>query len=87
MIDKIEDSKFINKLKITFDYFRIIKLFFETHLKLNLKIHDHLSNFKYKCLFFVDLKHAYFIISLHFKNKHYFVFTISDIKQIQSTRM
>lgn len=82
MIDKIENPKFINESRMTFDYSRITELFFEAHLKLSSKIHDHLSNLKYECLFSTDLKHAYFIISLHLEDKHYFAFTISDIEQI-----
>ena len=34
-------------------------------------------------VFFVDLKHVYFIINLHENDRHLFVFIIFDIRQFQ----
>ena len=65
-----------------FDYFYIIKLFSNAHLKLSSKSYNHLFNSRYECLFSIDLKYVYFTISLHSNNKHYFAFTIFDINQI-----
>ena len=79
MIDKVENFKSIDESRITFDYFKIIKLLSKAYLKLSLKIHDHLFNSKYKCLFSINLKHTYFTISLYFNDRHYFIFTISEI--------
>ena len=62
-----------------FDYSHIIKLLFNTHLKLSSKIHDYLFNSHHEYLFLINLKHIYFIISLHSNDRHYFVFIIFDI--------
>ena len=70
-----------------FNYFKITKLFSKTHLKLSSKVYDHLFNLKYECLFSTNFKHVYLTISLYFDDKHYFVFTISKINQIQFTRI
>ena len=87
MIDKIKNSQLNNESHIIFDYFYVIELFSDAHLKLSSKVHDHLFNSRYKCLFSADFKHIYFTISLHLNNKHYFAFTIFDIDQIQFTRI
>ena len=79
MIDKVENFKSINEPRITFDYFKIIKLLSKTHIKLSFKIHDHLFNSRYEYLFLANFKYIYLTISLHFNNKHYFAFTISRI--------
>ena len=83
IINKVKNSKSKNEFKVTFNYFRMIEKFFDNHLKLSSKIHDHLLNFRHEYLFFANLKHVYYIIQLHFENKHYFVFIISEIDQLQ----
>ena len=70
-----------------FDYLKIIKLLSSAHLEMSSKVHNHLTNPYYNCLFSADLKHAYLIIFLHFEDRHFFVFSILDIEQIQFTRM
>ena len=52
MINKVEDLKLIDKPRISFDYFRIIELFFNIYIKLNFKIHNYLANLYYEYLFF-----------------------------------
>ena len=56
-------------------------------MKLSSKVHDNLSNSRHRCLFSADLKHAYYIIGLHPKDRHLFAFIISGIEQIQPIRM
>ena len=68
MIDKIKDLQLNNEFRIIFDYFRIIKLIFNAHLKLFSKIYNHLFNSRYECLFLADFKYAYFTISLYLNN-------------------
>ena len=87
MIDKIKNFTLENKSRMIFDYFKVIEDLYDCHIKLSSKIHDHLSNSQHKILFSIDLKHAYLTISLYFEDCHYFVFIISEIDQIQSTRM
>ena len=79
MIDKIKDSQLNNESHIIFDYFHVIKLFSDTHLKLFFKIYNYLFNPPHKYLFSINLKHAYLTILLYLNNKHYFAFTIFDI--------
>ena len=86
-MNKMKNLKSKNESRVIFDYFRIHEDLSKIHLKLFSKIHDNLSNSRHECLFVVDLKHAYLIISLHSNDKHYFAFTISNIDQMQSTRI
>ena len=86
-MNKIENPRLNDESKIIFNYFKITKLLSRAHLELNFKIYNHLSNFKHDYLFSINLKHTYFIISLHFENRHYFIFTIFEINQIQFTKM
>ena len=79
MVDKIKNSQSSNKSRMIFNYSRVIKLLSNTYLKLSSKIYNHLFNSRYKCLFSTNLKYAYFTISLHLNDKHYFAFTIFDI--------
>ena len=51
IIDKIKNSISKNELKIIFNYLKIIKIFLETYVKLNNKIHNNLLCLYYKCLF------------------------------------
>ena len=83
MINKINNLTSQDELKMIFDYSRVIELLFDTHLKMSSKIHNHLINFYYNYLFSVNLKYAYLIIFLYFENRHFFVFSISNIEQIQ----
>ncbi len=50
-----------------------------TYVELLTKVYNYLLDSYYNCLFAIDLKHAYYIISLHQENKYYFAFTISNI--------
>ena len=79
MMNEINNLIFQNEFRMTFNYFRVIELFFDVHLKLFLKIYDHLFNLYHKCLFLINLKYAYFTILLHLNNRFYFVFIIFDI--------
>ena len=76
IVNKVKNLKSENGFKVIFNYFQMIEKFFDNHLKLFFKIHDHLLNSRHECLFFADLKHVYYIIQLHSKNKYYFAFTI-----------
>ena len=58
----MKNLKSENKLKMIFDYFRMIEKLFDNYLKLFLKIYDHLSDFNHEYLFFANLKHVYYII-------------------------
>ena len=87
IIDKIENSTSENESRITFDYFRVKEVMSGIYMKLSSKVHDILSDFRHDVLFMTDFKYVYSIILLLKKCRHYFVSTISEIDQIQSTRM
>ena len=87
MINKIKNPKPNDEPRMTFNYFKMIKLFSRAYFEFNFKIYDYFLNLKHNYLFSTDLKHVYFIISLHFKNRHYFIFIIFEINQIQFTRI
>ena len=78
-MDKIENSKSENEPRIIFDYFRVIKDLPGSYLELSSKIYNNLADPRYRYLFAVDLKHAYYTIPLYSNNRYYFAFTISGI--------
>lgn len=87
LVNKTENLSFSDEPRFTFDYFRVHEKLFEIYVKLSFRIHDNLFNFFHECLFSADLKHVYFIINLDEKARPLFAFTISDMKQLQPTRM
>ena len=87
VVNKVENFTSDDEFRVTFDYSRMNEKLSDSHLELSSKIHDNLSNSRHRCLFAANLKHVYFIISFHSDDKHYFVFTIFDIDQIQFIRM
>ena len=76
-----------NELRMTYDYFHVTKELFDVHMQLMTECHDYLSDFRHECFMIADLKHIYFTIEIHFNNCEFFVFTIFDLEQLQSTRM
>ncbi len=50
-------------------------------------MHDNLFDSRHKVFFSADLKHVYLTISMHSNDRHYFAFFISEIDQVQSTRV
>ena len=87
MIDKSNDSKSIDEMKMTFDYSRINEMMSKTYIELSSKIHDHFSDSRHEVLMSTDMKHVYSTISLHSDDRHIFAFIISEIEQLQSIRM
>ena len=59
----------------------------KSYLKLIFKVHNYLSDSRYKTFFQADIKHEYFSVILHSEDCHLFTFTILKIRQLQSTRM
>ena len=86
-MNKIENPTSENESRITFDYSKIKKIMSDAYMKLSSRVHDILSNSRHDVLFMTDLKYAYSIISLIEKCRYYFASIISEINQIQSTRM
>ena len=87
MVDKTENPQPTDEPRMTFDYSRVTELLPGSHLELSAKVHDYLANPRHGCLSSADLKQAYLTIPLHPEDRHYFVFTISGIGQVQPTRM
>lgn len=56
-------------------------------MKLSSKVYDSLADPHHGYLFLTNLKHTYFGISLHPKDRYVFLFTIYGKGQLQSTRM
>ena len=59
----------------------------ENYLKLMFKVHDYLSDLRHKMFFQTDIKHDYFSVVLHLNNCHLFLFSISEIEQLQLTQI
>jgi hypothetical protein len=87
LVDKMKNSKSNDEFRMTFDFSRVIEELSETHMSLMFSCHDYLSNFNHECFMMTNLKHAYLMIQVHFDDRHYFAFIISDIEQLQLTRM
>ena len=87
IIDKEENLKPTNELRITFNYSKIKEDMLESYLELMSKVHNYLSDLRHKTFFQADIKHEYFSVILHSEDRHLFAFTISEIEQLQSTRM
>jgi len=86
-VNKVKNLTFQDESKVIFDYSKVTKKLSDIYIKLSFKMHDNLADSRHCCLFSANLKHAYLRISLHSNDKHYFAFMISDIDQLQSTRM
>ena len=87
MIDKSDDSKSTDEMRMTFDYSRVDEMMSETYIELSSKVHDHLSDSRHEVFMSTDMKHAYSTICLHSDDRHIFAFIISEIDQLQLIRM
>jgi hypothetical protein len=87
IVNKIENPRPEDEPRVTFDYSRESKDLPGTYVELSSKVHDHLSDPRYRCLFAADLEHAYYTIALQPEDRHFFAFTISEVEQLQPTRM
>jgi len=80
IINKVSDLIPEDEPRITLDYSRIHKDLLGTFLELSLKVHNNLSNPRYRNLIAADLKHAYITIPLYLDDRYYFAFTIFGIR-------
>jgi len=80
IIDKVSNLILEDEPRITLNYSRIYKDLLGIFLELSLKVHNNLSNPRYRNLIAVDLKYAYIIIPLYLDNRYYFAFTIFEIR-------
>ncbi len=87
IVNKVKNLTSQDESRVIFDYSRVTKKLSDIYMKLSFKMHDNLADSRHHCLFSANLKHAYLRISLHSNDKRYFAFMISDIDQLQSTRM
>jgi hypothetical protein len=87
LVDKIENSKSNDELRMIFDFSRVVKKLFDIYMSLMSSCHDYFFNSSYECFMIIDFKHTYLMIQVHFDDRHYFAFIISNMKQLQSTRM
>ena len=80
-------SKKSEKNRLIFNYHYIYENSQRNTMKLFKKIQKLISNSKWKMFFEIDMKHEYWKMSIHSKNRHYLTFHISGIDQLQSTRI
>lgn len=81
MIDNVENFKTINKLKIIFDYFKIIKNLPRIYIQLTKSYYNYLFKFRHSCYIIVDLKYSYLLIPVDLKDCKLFTFIILIIGQ------
>lgn len=87
IIDKMKNSKLTDEFRVTFDYSHVNEQLSEIYLQLSSICHDYLFNFKHECFMIDNFKHEYHIATFHFKSRKHFVFIISELKHLQSTKM
>ena len=87
LIDKMKNSISENESRMIYDYFHVTEKLLDVYMQLMAKCHDYLFDFKHECFMTADLKHVYFTIEIHSDDREFFAFTISDLGQLQSTRM
>ena len=87
LMNKVKNSKLTDESRLTFDYSWIIEMSSEIHLQLASDCHDYFSNSRHDCYMIVDLKHEYQIVTLHSESRSYFAFIISELNQLQFTKM
>lgn len=72
---------------MTYDYSKVMKELSSVYMKLMLACHNYLSDPRHGCYMTANLKHAYFIIEVHFEDRKFFAFTIFGLGQLQPIRM
>ena len=87
LIDKIENFISNDESRMTYDYFRVVKKLSEIHMSLMFECHDYFFDSRHRCFMTANFKHAYFTILIYSKNRKFFAFTISEMKQLQFIRM
>ena len=75
------------KLKLTFNYHFVYKKSSNSIMKLTNRVHKQLSISNHRTYFSIDMKHDYWEVLIHSKNRHYLIFHISKIDQLQFIRM
>ena len=56
-------------------------------MKFAQRTHDLLNRSNHRTFFSTNMKHDYWKVLIHFENRHYLTFYVSNIDQLQSTRM
>ena len=70
-----------------FNYHYIYEESQDSTMKLIWKIQEMISNFKWNMYFKIDMKHDYWKVTIHSKDRHYLIFHIFELNQLQSTKM
>jgi hypothetical protein len=87
LMNKMKNSISNDESRMTFNYSRVIEKLSDIHMQLMSECHDYLSNLRHECFMIADLKHAYFMMYIHSNDRKYFAFIISELDQLQFTRM
>ena len=56
-------------------------------MKLTQRTHDLLNRSNHRMFFATNMKHNYWNVTIHLENRHYLIFHVFEIDQLQSTRM
>ena len=73
--------------RFTFNYHLVYEDIPASHMKVTINMHNLLSIPSNKCLFSADIKHEYWVVNVHLDDRHYLVFHIPGIRQVQPTSM
>jgi hypothetical protein len=87
LVDKSDNPGPNDEPQVTFNYRNVIVDLPSSYLELSTKVHDCLSHPDHGCYMQFDLKHAYWSISVHPDDRHFFAFTMPGMGQLHPTRM
>ena len=75
------------KFRFIFNYHFVYEKSDESMMKFAQRTHNLLERSNHRCYFSVDMKHDYWDVMIHFENRHYLIFHVSNIDQLQFIRM
>jgi hypothetical protein len=87
LIDKVKNSNLNDESRLIFNYRNVYKDMPGCALILIFKVHNYLSDPRYKYFLSTNIKHGYFTIKTYSVNRYVFTFYINSIGQLQPTRM
>ncbi|KAI1000793.1 hypothetical protein K3495_g7404 [Podosphaera aphanis] len=87
LLDKSENPEWGDQPRITFNYSNVHEELPGCQMPLMAEVHEFLSNPKWEMFCQFDFKHSYWSTGLHPESRPYLAFTLSDLSQLQPTRL
>lgn len=87
LVDKTDTPGEWDEPRLTFNYQNVIEDKPGCFVELMSSCHDYMGHPSHQMYHKLDLKHGYWVISVHPDDRHYFAFSIPGLGQLQPTRM